>query len=66
VISALKNSSAACHVHSHAGGSGVGQQLLDDHLRLGELALADVVAADAPTGVDEVERGPAVLAEGQP
>jgi hypothetical protein len=34
-----------------AGGSGLGQQLLDDHFRLLVFAFAEVVMPDQPSGV---------------
>jgi hypothetical protein len=48
------------------GGSGLGQQLLDHHLRLAVCTLAEVVMADTPLRVGEVEGGPVVVPEGQP
>jgi hypothetical protein len=41
-----------------AGGSGFGQQLLDDHFRLAVFAFADVVMADTALRVGEVQGGP--------
>ena len=48
------------------GGSRLGQQLLDDHFRLLVLAFAEVVVAQAPLGVGEVQGGPVVVGEGTP
>jgi hypothetical protein len=47
-------------------GSALGQQHLDDHLRLLVLALAEVVMPDTPLRVGEVEGGPVVVVEGTP
>src|SRR2546423_11946219 len=47
-------------------GSGVVKQLLDDHLRLLVLALAEVMMPDPPLRVGEVQRGPVVVVEGGP
>jgi len=49
-----------------AAGSGVGQQLLDDHLRLLVFALAEVVVPDPALRVGEVQRGSVVVAERGP
>jgi hypothetical protein len=41
-----------------AGGSGFGQQLLDDHFRLAVFAFAEMVMADTALRVGEVQGGP--------
>ena len=48
------------------GGSGRGQELLDHHLGLAVLALAEVVMPDLPLRVGEVEGGPVVVIERAP
>src|SRR6266498_2147786 len=49
-----------------AGGSGLGQQLLDNHLRLLVFAFAEVVMPDQPAGVGEVDGRPVVIVESTP
>ena len=49
-----------------AAGSGLGEQSLDDHLRLLVFAFAEVVMPDASLGVGEVESGPVVVGERDP
>jgi len=44
----------------------LGQQLLDHLLRLVVLVLAELVVADAPLRVDEIERGPVLVVEPAP
>ncbi len=48
------------------GRSGVGQELLDGHLGLGVSAFAEVMMAQPPFGVGEVQGGPVVVIEGTP
>ena len=45
---------------------GIEQELLDDHLGLGVLALAEVVVPDPPLRVGDVDRWPIVIVEGAP
>src|SRR5690348_16807469 len=47
-------------------GSALRQELLDDHLRLPVLSLAEVVMPDPPLRVPEVESRPEVVVEGTP
>src|SRR5690606_21287703 len=47
-------------------GTGLGQQPADDVLAARVLALAEVVVADPPLGVDEVVRGPVAVLERAP
>src|SRR6266508_2963017 len=49
-----------------AGGSGLGQQLLDNRLRLLVFAFAEVVMPDQPAGVGEVDGRPVVIVESTP
>src|SRR5262245_33484072 len=53
-------------VVADAGGSGLGQQLLNDHLRLLVFALTEVVMPDLPFPIGEVEGGPEVVCKGNP
>ena len=48
------------------GGSGLGQQLLENHFRLLVLAFAEVVMPDAPLRVGEVQGRPVMVVEGAP
>jgi hypothetical protein len=52
-------------VMARAGGSGLGQQLLDHHFRLLVFALAEVVMADPPAGVSPRQHAPWVLGRGR-
>src|SRR5262249_3438724 len=47
-------------------GSGFGQQRLDDALGFLILAFAELLVADAPLRVDEIERRPVLVVEGAP
>ena len=49
-----------------AGGSGVGQQVLDHHFGLLVFAFAEVVMPDMPLRVSEVQGRPVVIGEGAP
>jgi hypothetical protein len=49
-----------------AAAAGLGQELLQHHLRHVVVALAEAVVADLPLGVDEVERRPVVVGESGP
>ena len=49
-----------------AGGARLGEELLDDALRLDKPALAELVVTNATRGVNEVERGPVVVPESTP
>jgi hypothetical protein len=49
-----------------AAGSGLGQQLLDNHFRLLIFALAEVVIPDLPPHVGEVQGRPVVVLERSP
>src|SRR6266566_352738 len=49
-----------------AGGSGLGQQLLDDHFRLLVSAFAEVMMPDQPSGVREIDGRPVMIVESTP
>ena len=46
--------------------AGLEQELLDDHLGHGVLALAEVVVPDAALGIGDVQRRPEAVGEGAP
>src|SRR5262249_48848431 len=47
-----------------AGGSGLGEQALNDHLRLLVRALAEMVVPYTPLRIDEIQRRPIIVVEG--
>src|SRR4051812_10624420 len=49
-----------------AGGSGLAQQLLDDHFRLFVGTFAKIVMTNTPLRIDEIERRPGLIPERTP